>query len=727
MNQTPDKPEQPQEDSSPDNEPQRNEDAMRTQMDMPAAPTPSPEKTDGDYDPYRTVVDPFDMGGDDSAEPQTPTSESASGEAEESEPAATPQQAATEGKGEGSGFDPYATMFEQSQSDVYRTMPPTNKPQPTPARDDADEKDLPGSDPFEVEGGIHQTSPNEMPTPVTAEPTSTPSSAQSTGASGIAGRFDELLSSAQGPSIFLNVGRVPLLGLYSGVVALSALGLALFSRFLVLLLVYGDFEIGRFILGIFGLLLAVGFYIAFEYIPVLGGAQARLDRLDLEQNPNLATIQEPAGTLNPWLIGLAVLLTVTGLLGGGLIFDAWTSLNIDGVSQLFAIILGGFGGALIGGLSLFNEPRTPLNGAAERRFTPLQLVRPIGIGLGVVFLAAGLQLLRVDLGFEDGAVVPQPYAADVPIYFLLALAGMYGIGGQSLRVLPLRFHQWIGNTIVGLVSGVASVGLMSVFTMLLDGTDGGGDITVRFAYAPWYLIGTMDDSNIVLMSLFGVLLSAAGLFGGFLTLQSFGETIISQPQKRIQMLSLTLATIFIVMLPMLVIFPVLTVLPLGMLLEAWLLFLIPFVLLSALLVAVKTRAGFIAGMLGVMKRLVNILPKQTPPWLRSPLQSVVTTDQSVVQSLITWQRGIAFVVVFSAIAPTLALSFWFWILLLVGIMYGFSSQATGRPAPIASKPGSGGSNTPRPSQQPDSSSSAEANTDSSTESQSPRKPGPFQM
>lgn len=737
-------PDQPPNDKKPDDD-EKDDDVMRTMMDQPAV-SAEDSAAGKNFDPHKTFVEPEPSGTQPSsrtepfsaAETSTedvPASNEKSGydnpQATSSDTAA--QQADTQEKQ--ADFDPHATMMEQP--DMYQTMAPTRRPGASgsvasPASEPSTQRS--------PQGGTTTAPPSRKGEAAAG----TPKTDTGTGEKGGAGlgeriNIDGLLNQMQGPSVFANMQRTPLLGLYAGVVFLSTLGLALVARFLVLLLIYGDFEFGRLLLAVVGVALAVGFYVAFEYIPLFGGAQARLDRLDLEKAPSVAKVEEPFAPPNPWLIALAVLLTVTGLLGGGLIFDAWDSIGVSGVSQLFAIILGGVGGALVGGLSLLREPRKELNGAAERRFAPLQLVRPLGVGLGVIFLAAGLQLVRVsEFSFEDGELLPQPGAEDLPVYFLLALLGMYGIAGQSLRSLPLRLHQILSRTMVGLVAAVLTVALMSIFTMLLDGT--GEDPTLRFAYSPRYLIATMDDSNIFLMSLLGIYLSASGVLAGLITLESVNDGVLAPKQHRQQMLGLTLTVLFLTMVFMLVVFPLLSLLPLSTLFEAWLLVLLPLAFLSGLLWVAKTRERFIPAFVKQTGRLINLKPKALPSWVHQPLQAYAATDAATVRSLLSWQRGVAFVLVFTAIAPALALSFWFWIIVFVGILFVLGGGKLRRPTPSPSVPPSAAKrktsidpNSPAPTPSVSDNTVAETDEQGSAGDQNPpststsdrKKSGPF--
>lgn len=461
----------------------------------------------------------------------------------------------------------------------------------------------------------------------------------------------------------VQLDRLILWGEYLGLALLSVLGLALFMRMVVLLVIFGHFDVIAVILGMLGAAASAGVFFAFTLVPPLFGIEEKLDQIEMDASGGtlLASIEESRATIGLWFFVLIGLLVVAGALGGLMAFNVplLDDRDVKEAKEAGALALGVLGAAIVAGLGGYSEAHTPFSGTTARRFDFRHLIRPLALGIGLPAFAAGLALIGHN-------------AWDIPLYFLLALIGMIGIGGSSLRTMPLRLHQWSGRAHVGLVAGAATVAAMSILTLLIDKytieyrfID---DETYRFAYSPQHLVFTAKVHSLILISLFGIPLVLTGVLGSWIALQAFGYNLMNDRTQRQNLTALVVGSLGVLLLPLLIIWVILVLLPLGETTEGWLIWGIPFLVLLLEVWLIRERPGVIEGVLARLRPLVGMIPASAD-FIKAPLTRFVSIQAAQMQSVVTWKLGFAFAVVGSIIMAPLLISFWFWPLALIGVAY----------------------------------------------------------
>ncbi|NDJ85924.1 MAG: hypothetical protein GYB66_08565 [Chloroflexi bacterium] len=453
---------------------------------------------------------------------------------------------------------------------------------------------------------------------------------------------------------------------YLAVVALGVLGFTLTLRMLALLLVFQDISILELLLGIVGSAVPLAAFLAFERFAPLRTVPAKLDEIEARfAGGSLAEkIEHPQIKASSWHLAVIVLLAVTGVLGG-LMAWVWTGTEYGDVarqpeSRTWATLLGLVGALVVGGLA-----SRPGSKAIEGRdaFSSDHLLRPLALAGGLTALAVALGLI----GRET---------TDLPLYFIIAAIGMLGLGGLSLRAAPLRLQQWAGRLQVPLLAGITALAGMSVLSLLVDprGVDY-ADTTIRFAYSPDYLVYASRDRSIIVMTFYAIGLSVAGLLGAWPVLQSFGTDILRDGKQRMLLTNLLLALLLPVLIPLVVIWLVLWVLPLSTDVEAWLLWGLAFAYLSAAVTIIQNHPQTLDRIMSMLQARLSSLGF-LPGFLSAPLGSFARLRAAEIQSIVTWRMGLLVIVVGSLLAAPMALSFWFWFLMLpVALLLNQRQQA----------------------------------------------------
>jgi hypothetical protein len=453
--------------------------------------------------------------------------------------------------------------------------------------------------------------------------------------------------------------------MYIGVWLAGAFGLAAGMRIVTAIFIARDVAFFPLLLGIIGFAGPIGVYMALTKVGVLKNAQAQIDQIeDYYKGEAIAgSIIVPSVSQRWWHIGFIALLTVTGVLGGWLAGSPYTS-NAG-------IWLGLFGGLLVGILGSLSGTMAPLSDSGPRDLKPEHLYRPVAVGIGLTMWAAALHLVGSG-------------AWQIPLYTLILLFGMIGIAGASIHALPLRLHQWSGRLHIALMSGVAAIATMSLANMFLnghsteilefvDGNTQSTDATFRMAYSPAYFVSTASDRSIILASLFGILLVIVGVVGAAIVMQAYGHQVVTDRRLGLKFSSILVAGLTVVMIPMLFIWAILAILPLGRTFEGWLIWGIPATILMLLLIIVRTRPQLLDKWLEMFHQNVS---KMTflPPFIRNPLIYLGTLRSSHIQPVVTWELGLVAVVVGSIVAAPFVLSFWFWILALGGYLFWIDKE-----------------------------------------------------
>ena len=443
--------------------------------------------------------------------------------------------------------------------------------------------------------------------------------------------------------------------MYLGVWLAGAFGLAAGMRIVTAVMISRDVSFFSLLLGVIGFGAPFAIYSAFTRVPTLKNAQTQIDQIeDYYSGGTLASsINVPSVTDKWWHIALVVLFVVTGVFGGWLAGGP--------ASRDAGIWLGLFGGLLVGVLGGISGKVGSLSASGEREFEMEQLYRPLAVGIGLTMWAAALKLVGSN-------------SWDILLYILLLLIGMIGIAGSSIKALSLRLHQWSGRLQIALLSGLAAVSMMSLFNMFLNSYSS-RDSTFRFAYSPAGFIGTASDRNIILASLFGIVLVIVGVLGATIVMSAFGHNVVKDRQFRLRFSSMLVAGLTLIMFPMLFIWIILSILPLGQTFEGWLIWGIPAAMLTGLLIAIQTRPELVDNGMVMLQQNVS---KMTflPPFMRSPLDKFGTLRAEQIQPVVTWELGLIVVVVGSIVAAPLVLSFWFWIIALGGFLFWANAELT---------------------------------------------------
>lgn len=538
-------------------------------------------------------------------------------------------------------------------------------------------------------------------------------------------------------SMVKDLGLLPLSAIYAVLIILPALGLAWFMRFVGILLLYGEISIIRTILGILGAGLAGGLFFALKYLPPLGGLQKRFDDLDLARAPISEPIQESRTQLNFWFFVFAGVLLSAAVVGAALsteqlpiisydgsdafveaqessvdeltsdkfsdiipvrgVFEQEDSDNeirftnlLTGISLLFGLI----GAGILVGVSAFSLQPDTIEPSAERNFEPLQIILPLASGIALIMLAWSLKLIN-----------HQP--SDFIYFFLLAVLGMYGFAAFNLRFLPARFFKWVSQVRVALYAGVLSLVLMSIVVLFLassnardgiDFSDGSEfSFTWRFAYSPAYFSFLLGDKDILIILPASIALVFAGLLGGFLTLQAFGYELVEDRAKGKNVLGLTFTLLLLLTAPTVLIVVLLRIISPSNTLDGLLLWGLPFALFVGIVLLIRTRPKVVDSILKPIHNAAGQLPNSLL-FMSDPLKKVTKTSGEEVKALVTWPLGLTLAVVYSLIAAPFAFSFWFYALLLVGILFLTSEHQTPIRQPRIPSPTAGQSQTPNPVQ-----------------------------
>lgn len=655
-------------------------------------------------------ADPSASGGDQktqamsSSEMSKPAAESPAEKPASFDPHATQfQQMQADGSEEQQNFDPHATQFQgvTQQSDtpgVHTTMPPSARP---------------------AASGV----PSQSPASAAAEQTPPASSRRSR--RGGEPSMGQTQAKAPRASAASNMGALPLWGIYAGLIFFSSIGLALFARLLVLLLVYTEFDVIAILSGIIGLGVFVLPAAVLEMVPQLAGAKQRLDSLestmDRGESPHMQSVVETRATMSPWFIAFAAILVVMAVVGSLLATEATPLLSLDGDDEFVesaeksfeesleedsyrelqplegnsesdqldvsvqypimptVLILGLFGAGVLAAAARMDFNLPSIKALEQLPFNVMQLVRPLATGVGLVGFAVALALISHRSG-------------DFVFYFFLALIGAYGIAGTSWRILPRRLQEFSSTLRIALFAGVVVIALMSVATMFLDASSVEGvnietneaiEKVYRFAYSPDYFLFTVADRNIAVMSFLGILLVFLGLLGTIVSLQAFGYDLVRDKKTRTDVVGVGSAALLVAMLPTLLLWPLISLLGIGRGTEAWLLWGIPFVLLLAMLWAVQSRPALVTSALKPVKTLSGRLPASVPAPIRDTFHKVGNSSAEGVNAVLDWKLGFALIIVFSILALPLAISFWFWVIALIGVAFLLGDANTAPPAPKA--------------------------------------------
>lgn len=493
----------------------------------------------------------------------------------------------------------------------------------------------------------------------------------------------------------VQMARLLLWGEYLGLILFSAIGLSLAMRAIVLLVVFGHFSVIPVILGVIGAALPVGvFFGVLQKAPPLFGIEEKLDQIELDASGGtlIESIEEPRAAKGLWFFALAALIVGAGLLGGWLafnqsllVYDGKRLEDIKEAKDLGAAILGALGGLLVVILGSMSEKHTPFSGSSARPFDFKHLIRPIGAGVGLIAFGAGLGLIGAN-------------SWDLPLYILLALLGMLGLAGSSLRTMPLRLHQLTGRVQIAILSGVAAVAAMSLVSMVLDSRSF-TSFSFRYSYKPAHFLLSAEDRNIVLFSLYGIPLVLAGLAGAWLVLQAFGYNLAKDKTQRDFALTVLKVSFGILLLPLLIVWLVLILLPLGNTTEGWLMWGIPFLVFLGEVWLIRERPETIDRLLMRVQGLVAAIP-DSAAFIKKPLQELSAFRASLIQPLVDWKLGLVLAVVGSTITLPLLVSFWFWPLVFVAYYFvidylGKRKQSPSAPPVIPSEP----TYTPPPSDQ----------------------------
>lgn len=676
----------------------QNDDMMKTSI---GAPTPMQSPSP---DPMRTMLD-----ANPSATPDASTPPASS-----STPPSPPSQSP-------SGYDPFATQY------VGKDAPPAVNYDPYATQFDPLSK-------AETDAAIAAAAEKRK----TQEQQATKASGDGTGKRRLPS-MPAMNFQLSGTSLVSELGLLPLTGIYALIILVSSLGMAFFMRFLGMLLLYGDIAVVRTLLGLVGAGLAVGLLAALKYVPQLAGLQPRFDSLDLQRKPIEQPSSTPKANLDFWFFVFAGALVALSLVLGFVSTEQLPIVHIDGddvnverteesldegfqetvfkdidpvrgklenelltieVKQIARTVSALFGllGALAIAATAFLPTGTPEGSdASARPFTPLQIGVALMGGLGLLMWTWSLKLISHQSG-------------DFIYFVLLAFVGMYVMAGQHLAVLPARFLAWVRRWRMGIYVVISSVLLMSLVTIFFDAKSVRGtsfsdlsefNFTWRFAFSPAYFIFTIADHGIILMLVISIVLVAFGLLGTFLALQAFGQEIVEKRQTSIRIAAIVATTLVWLLIPMILTYGLLEILGADRIIEAILLVLLPFAYLMGALWVLHHRTALFDRVMGAFDGIVKRLPQQLPPFLRLPLQQVTAVRGDDVKAFIPWPLGIALAMGVSLIAAPFVLSFWFYLIVLVGLLFLLSDHQPRAPKPIVATPTPPSASPSEPSTTPD--------------------------
>ena len=581
-------------------------------------------------------------------------------------------------------FDPHATQFQQVQTQEPKTDLHSTQGQSIPSTPPATAS-YPQVKPTAADA------PTATPQPTREQPRRKPK------------------TQAEPSGAVKNLGALPLWGIFISLILFSGLGLALFVRMIVLILVFTEFNIIAIVLGILGVGLFALPVIVLEMVPPLAGLKTRLDSL----TENAPIVEEPRAPKGALGIGLAVMIVLVTLLGALFATDPTPVLNVSGSDDFventetgfnesleessyreispvkgksefdgnsfsasyplmpMVLILGllGAGGLVASAMMDFSLPKIAALEKLPINIT--QLLRPFVAGFGVIAFALALALV----GHRSG---------DFILYVVLALVGAYGIAGTSWQVLPQRFHTFATTVRIGIFSGIVAIGLMSLITMFVDASSVEGanledftdsfKQTYRFAFSPDYFLYTVADRNIVVMSIMSIFIIVMGIAGLGFTLQVFGNDIRADKEARKSFIGVASLAMVVAMVPALVLWPFISLIGLGRGVEVVFLWGLPFALLLTLVWVAQNRPQIIDSALKPIKSLLTKVPPAVPAPLRGSLNRLNNVSGQNFGQQMTWQVGFAVAVVFSFLALPLALSFWFWIIAAIGVLFVLGQQ-----------------------------------------------------
>ncbi len=429
--------------------------------------------------------------------------------------------------------------------------------------------------------------------------------------------------------------------LYVLILVAGIFGLGLTLHAIGYLTITHDMTVIRALLGIAG---AAGVGGAFF---LLKDREKQLDRIeDAYEGSTLSDqIEEPQVTSQIWPIAFAVFLALVGAVAGYHLFSIG--------HRTTRLILGLLGGGFTGYLGTVGKSLPFIPIPDERQFNPLHLIRPIATGAGLLAMAMALGLLGFD---EEGM-----------FYFtLLGIVGVIGIAGSSLRQLPLRIHQIIGHIHVALLSGVMVVAAASLVT-LFDKEDF-FTVTFRYSFSPAGIVHMARENNLIVASFIAVGLVIASTLAVTFTLQAYGYDLRKDKTTRRNLAILLAVVLSLGMALMLPTWIILAILPLGIGLEGWLLWLIPFATFTILFWLIRKRPARFDSIMDWEQKMFN---KMTfvPPFLSKPMSQLLSLRSHNLQPILTWQLGWTAVLVGSLLAAPMALLSIWWIAGLITVAF----------------------------------------------------------
>ncbi|PJF42505.1 MAG: hypothetical protein CUN55_09955 [Phototrophicales bacterium] len=670
-------------------QPSRSEDMMQTS----ASASPVPESSD---DPMKTVID---------VSPSSATPEPSTPKSPPYDPYATQYVAA--GDEQAVSYDPYATQFE-AISEEQKTE------------------------------AIAQAS--EQQKRKTQEKPPVPSEKQEGER-----RFPPLSFDIPSASIVSQLGLVPLWGIYALIALLTSLGLAWFMRFLGILLLYGDISIMRTLLGVVGGGLAVGALAALKYVPQLAGLQERTDTLDKELPPSLVNTSVPKVSFDFWFLLFAGIFILSSFLIAALsteqhpivIFSgddkerienlqedmestydsrAYHDLTpVTGEMKLFGdevtieyknmfnvsrFLFGIAGAAILVGLLAYSF-RKPLSEVSSKRdMSPIQIGLALASGIGLIMLVWSTKLINHQSG-------------DFVYFFLLAFVGVFGMGGTHLTLFPLRFIKSVNQLQLAFYVAILTILLMSVVTIFLDASsvegvdlnelraaaeqtqsglpddneqarfDGSFDYTWRFSYSPAYFVYMLTERGFFKTVVISILLVFFGILGMFFTFQGFGYHWVENRTEGRNVVAIATSMLFLLVVPMIALMAILRVLSMSRIIEGTLLWLVPFLLLLGDVWIIHNRTSTVDRALNWVKNLAARVKVPALVFLTKPINQLASVRGEDLKAFLSWPTGIALAVGLSIIAAPFTLSFWFYLLLLVGALFLLNSSRSQPKQPVS--------------------------------------------